>query len=191
MLKGGLYLDEKDRKILTLLSENPEMSQSEIAERVGLSQPSVGARIKRLKQEGAISSFVGMNLKKTGLYLAKVDVTTKNTNELVQKFTCCPFFLNGFIVTGKDNLSLFFVSEDISTLEALVDNHIRKDPDVVDADFGIVIAPLRDFIMPVKARIEKTGTSPCNSDCSTCPYYEAERCLGCPLTDYYRGTFWE
>ena len=191
MVRSNLYLDEKDRRILMLLSENPEMSQSEIAEKVGLSQPSVGARIKRLKESGAISSFIGMNLKKTGLYLAKVDITTKNTNEIVQKFVCCPFFLNGFIVTGRDNLSLFFVSEDISTLEALVDKHIRGDPNVIDADFGIVITPLRDFVMPVKTKIEKAEETPCNSDCATCTYYESERCLGCPLTAYYRGTFWE
>ncbi len=191
MVKASLYMDDKDRKILMLLEENPEISQSEIADKVGLSQPSVGARIRRLKENGIISNFVGMNIKKTGLYMAKVDINAKNTNEIVRRFSNCPYFLNGMIVTGRDNLSFFFVSEDISTLEALVDKHLRGDPNVSDVDFGIVITPLRDLVMPVKTKIDKLDEVPCDSDCGTCTYYESERCLGCPLTDYYRGSFWE
>ena len=52
-------MDEKDRRILSLLRENPEIRQREIARLVGISQPSVGARIKKLKERGLISYVVG------------------------------------------------------------------------------------------------------------------------------------
>ncbi|MBN1861231.1 MAG: winged helix-turn-helix transcriptional regulator, partial [Candidatus Thermoplasmatota archaeon] len=47
-------LDEKDRKIISLLHDNHEISQEEIAKKVKLSQPSVAMRIKRLKERGIL-----------------------------------------------------------------------------------------------------------------------------------------
>jgi len=94
----GLFeLDEKDKMILEVLEENPEMSQNEIAKIVGLSQPSVGARIKKMKELGIINHAYGINLKNPGLYILKVDIKCRQPRELLKLFEGCPFFLNGFI----------------------------------------------------------------------------------------------
>lgn len=58
-------------------SERIQRSDKEIARLIGISQPSVGARIKKLKERGLISYVVGTNLKKVGLYLSKVEITAK------------------------------------------------------------------------------------------------------------------
>ena len=42
-------IDDVDRRILHLLSENPEISQTDVAERLKISQPAVSARINKLK----------------------------------------------------------------------------------------------------------------------------------------------
>jgi len=47
-----LVLDDVDRKIISLLSKISELSQSQIAEIVKISQPSVGARVRKLKNQG-------------------------------------------------------------------------------------------------------------------------------------------
>lgn len=73
-----LDVNDKDRMVLELLEKNPEMSQSEIARVVGLSQPSVGSRIKKLKELGVISHVCGLNFKKSGLHILKVDIKCKN-----------------------------------------------------------------------------------------------------------------
>ncbi len=96
--------DDKDRKIISIYEGNPDISQMDIAREVGLSQPTVGARILKLKQSGAIVSSVGMDLKKIGLNLAKVDLTTRDSIEIINQFKNCPYFLNGMIVSGKENL---------------------------------------------------------------------------------------
>ena len=44
----GRIMDDKDRELISLLEENPELSQREIADNLGLSQPSVGMRLKKL-----------------------------------------------------------------------------------------------------------------------------------------------
>lgn len=185
-----LELDEKDKKIAALFETHPDISQIDIAEQVGLSQPTVGARINKLKQSGVISSLVGMNLSKVGLKLAKVDVTAKNSVEIIKRFKECPYFMNGLVVSGKENLCLFFIAEDISTIEAIVDKHVRSHPSVMDVDLGIVITTVNDLVMPVRLQTKKNELTPCGLDCSKCDYYTSNRCLGCTATKYYKGNFW-
>lgn len=157
---------------------------------MGLSQPTVGARIGKLKQSGVISSAAGMNLMKVGLKLAKVDITTKNSIEVLGQFKSCPCFLNGFIVSGKENLCLFFIAEDISTIEAIIDKHIRSNPSVMDVDLGIIITTVNDLVLPVKLSVDKADKTPCGFDCKECEYYTTKRCLGCAASTAYKGTFW-
>src|SRR2546423_181303 len=50
-------LNPIDYKILDLLQHNARMTQSEIAASVGLSQPAVAERMKKLEQEGVITAY--------------------------------------------------------------------------------------------------------------------------------------
>jgi DNA-binding Lrp family transcriptional regulator len=183
-------LDEKDRKIISIFERNPDVSQAVIAEQVGLSQPTVGARIQKLKQAGAISAAIGMDLKKVGLQLAKVELTTRESINVIDHFKQCPYFLNGMIISGKENLCLFFTAEEISTIESIVDRHLRNNPSVSTVNFGIIISPVNEIVMPVKMVTAKTDTLPCGYNCSDCQYYGHNRCLGCPMTSHYKGKFW-
>ncbi len=185
-------LDEKDRQIISFLTKNPEASQSFIAQQVNLSQPSVGARIQRLKKEGAIAFLVGMNFKHIGLHLAKVEVATRNLEQVLNPIKGCPYFLNGLIVSGQSNLCLLFIGEDISTLEAFVDKHVRRNPEVSNVQFEIVASSSNDFIVPVELSFNKEDLPPCGVDCKCpeCASYKMERCKGCPVSEHYRGTFW-
>ena len=187
-----LDIDEKDRMILELLEKDPEMSQSEIAKIVGLSQPSVGSRIKKLKELGVISHSYGLNLKKSGLYVLKVDVKCKRPSEILKKLSECPFFLNGFIVAGDKNLTLFLSGEDLTTLEAIVDKHIRMEPEVYEVEAGIIVRAERDAVMPIKMYIERQKEVPCGDEsCTNCEYWNIGLCLGCPVTGHYKGTLWK
>lgn len=188
----GLFeLDEKDKVILEILEKNPEVSQNEIAKLVGLSQPSVGARIKKMKDLGIINHTYGVNIRNPGLYILKVDVKCRQPRELLRLFEGCPFFLNGFIVAGNRNLTMMFIGEDLSTLEAIVDQHIRPSPDVYDIDVGIVVRAERDTVVPMKIHVEPADTPSCNFNCGECDYWSNELCLGCPVTGHYRGKIWK
>lgn len=192
-MKEFLDLDKRDREILSLLEKHPEMSQNDIAEKLKISQPSVSARIHKLKQKGALSHVVGMNLKKVNLYMAKVDVIASNTSSILDIFKDCPYFLNGLIVSGKHNLCLFFVGEDIATLEAIVDGHLRNNPLVRSAEVSIVITPLKDLILPVKMSFDTSNVPPCGHgyNCKDCVHHISDRCLGCPVTNSYNGNIWK
>jgi len=188
----NIEIDDKDRMILELLERDPEMSQSEIAKVVGLSQPSVGSRIKKLKELGVISHVYGLNIKKSGLYILKVDMKCKRPSKILGKLSNCPFFLNGLVLAGDKNATILLVSEDLTTLEAIVDKHIRAEPDVYDVEAGIVVRAERDAVMPIKMYIERQKNAPCgDGSCTNCDYWKIDLCLGCPVTEHYRGKLWK
>jgi Lrp/AsnC family leucine-responsive transcriptional regulator len=147
-------------------------------------------RIKKLKERGVMSYLVGMNLNKLGIYVAIVTVRTTNTTKILHMFRDCPFFLNGFVVSGKENLMLFFAGEDLASLESMIDCRIRPDEDVQSADFTIVISSIKDFVMPIKIIERPLSKPPCGVKYTGCQAYNENRCFGCPATSRYKGDFW-
>jgi DNA-binding Lrp family transcriptional regulator len=187
-----MKLDEKDRIIISMYASNPNVSQEEIASKIKLSQPSVAARIKKLKSQGAIEIQTGINPLKMGLYMAKVDISTNNPSELLKIFKNCPYFANGISISGKNNLCLIFVSENIATLEAIVNGHIRPNKSVSDVDFNIVIKTERDLIVPTILTSELKDKPPCGIliQCVDCPSFKNKNCMGCPAIGQYQGWFY-
>jgi hypothetical protein len=139
---------------------------------------------------GIVNHTYGINIKNHGLYILKVDVKCRQPRELLKLFDGCPFFLNGFIVAGNRNLTMMFICEELTTLEAIVDQHIRPSPDVYDIDVGIVVRAEKDTVVPIKINVEASNEAPCDSDCGDCDYWSNELCLGCPVTGHYRGKIW-
>jgi DNA-binding Lrp family transcriptional regulator len=187
-----MKLDEKDRTIITMYARDPEVSQEKIAHTVKLSQPSVAARIAKLRQNGALEQQFGINPLRLGLYLAKVDVSSTKPEEILGMFQGCPYFANGFTVSGRNNLCLLFFSESVATLEAIVNGHIRSNPSVSDVDFNIIITAEKELIVPVILKPARSTEPPCGmrGNCRDCPSFKSQKCMGCPITGQYQGSFY-
>ncbi len=181
-------LDEIDRRIVSLLIDDPDMSQTAIASSLEMSQPAIYARIKRLRGRGILDRLVGTNLKNTRLYIAKVEMTTKDPWKVLDFFKNCPMYLNGLITSGRHNLCLFFVSEKLQAIESCINHHIRNNPNVIDVEFNVVITSAKDFIAPIKLWHEKVDVSPCGRKCTEQTCYVSGNCLGCPTTIFYKGS---
>jgi DNA-binding Lrp family transcriptional regulator len=190
MKKEIVKLDGKDKKIITMLSENQDVSQDEIAKEIKLSQPSVAMRIKKLKERGMVEQIIGVNLNKVGIYVALVFIRTTNTTKILNMFRDCPFFLNGFVISGEKNLMLLMSGEDLASLESIIDERLRPDKDVQSAEFNIVISSIKDFIMPLKMVERPLKNPPCGIEYKECQAYYENRCFGCPATSRYKGSFW-
>jgi hypothetical protein len=149
-------------------------------------------RIKKLKESGAIETQTGINPLKMGLYMAKVDIASNNPMEILSMFKDCPYFANGFSISGRHNLSLFFISESIATLEAIINGHVRPNKSVTDVDFNIVIASEKDIVIPSILTPEKSESPPCGIliKCRNCQAFKEDKCLGCPATGEYEGWFY-
>jgi Lrp/AsnC family transcriptional regulator, leucine-responsive regulatory protein len=163
--KDKLGLDDRDTTILTMVQKNPNISQEEIAKKIHLSQPSVGARIRKLKQNGVLETINGMNFKVVDLKLAKVDINATDTVGIIEEFRHCPFFINALITSGKYNLCIFFTATDLKRLEGIVNHHLRKNEMVKDIELNIVIGTAKDFVLPMNLEDETTQDKRCDRKC--------------------------
>lgn len=153
MAEPAVKLDEKDREILSLLSEDPDIPQEQIAEIIKLSQPSVAMRLKKLKEMGVFQRICGVNPLKMGLYIAKVEVSTTDSEKILEIFKNCPHFFNGFTISGKNSVFMLLIGEDISTLQSVVECHLGRLPEVKDVEFNIIISAAKDLNLPYQMKI--------------------------------------
>lgn len=156
-----LGLDTRDNIILSMVQKNPNISQDEIARRVKLSQPSVGARLKK----GVLSTINGVNFRVVDLHLAKVDISSTDTTSIIQEFQDCSFFINALITSGKYNLCLFFMATDLKRLEGIVNHHLRNNPKVKEVEHNIVISTAKDFVLPINIDYDNKRQMCCEQHC--------------------------
>jgi Lrp/AsnC family leucine-responsive transcriptional regulator len=184
-LTGGV--DETDRKILFMLSEDPKLSQAEISERLGISQPAVSARMRKLEETGVLTHIIGTDIKKAQLFLAKIEFSTNSVEQVLKSLETCPLYLNCFLTSGKNNMSCLLIGENVRSIMSCVDSRLRQNLPVKDIDFDLIVTPARPMVVPIKPQAERKKITPCGADCSTCSFYLNERCLGCPSSIYYKG----
>src|SRR3954447_4162847 len=81
-----MKIDDTDRKILKLLTEDSRLSMREVAKRVHLSAPSVTERVRRLESQGIIKNYsIEIDYKKLGYDIeCFVEVTLRHGD--YQKF---------------------------------------------------------------------------------------------------------
>jgi len=184
-----MELDKVDREIITMFSKNPRVSQEEIAEKLEMSQPSIAGRVKNLRERGALQTIVGIDPLKMRLNIAKVDVSTTDASSILKMFKNCPYFINGYSVSGDYNVCLFLMSESIATMEAIINHHIRTRKNVSDVKFNVVISTEKPLIVPTALSVEKQTEPPCGTklECNNCLSFKEEKCMGCPAIDQYQG----
>ncbi len=163
-----LGLDDRDNVVLSLIQRDPNISQEEIAKKIKLSQPSVGARIKKLQQKGILYNVNGVNFRVVDLSLAKVDISATDTAAIINEFKDCPFFVNALITSGKHNLCLFFMATDLKRLEGIVNHHLRGNEKVKDIQMNIVISTAKDFVLPLNINYENQEQIDCEQHCKDC-----------------------
>ncbi len=165
-LQRKLGIDMKDLKIMSLIIRNPDISQSEIAKKLKITQPSVNIRIKKLKQRGIIQFNAGFNLNETNLSVVKVDFTATNPTKILENIEKCPFFINGFVTSGKNNASLLLMHSDLKKIDDIINNHIRSKKEVSEINTAIVIHSIGKFILSID--LDRILTQN-NSICKECP----------------------
>ncbi|MBD3203546.1 winged helix-turn-helix transcriptional regulator [Candidatus Woesearchaeota archaeon] len=163
-----LGLDERDNIILSLIQKNSDISQEDIAKEIKLSQPSVGARLRKLRDKGILHTVNGVNFKIVDLFLGKVDVNATDTKAIIEEFMDCPFFINALVTSGKYNLCLFFTATDLKRLEGIVNFHLRSNDNVKDVELNIVISTAKDLILPLNIDYNNEKQINCPQDCQDC-----------------------
>jgi Lrp/AsnC family transcriptional regulator, leucine-responsive regulatory protein len=118
-------LDRKDRLIIKALQQDARQSLSALGKRIGLSQPAVSERVKKLEEAGVICGYSArINLRAIGFRLQAV-VRVSTTHEHLQRylalFESMPEVLDVVRVTGDDCFVVRCAFADPEDLERVVD----------------------------------------------------------------------
>lgn len=155
MISDKLKLDDIDRRIITLVQEDPNLTHTQIAEKINRSQPTVGMRIKKLEKEGILQFQPGINFRKVDLFLAIVELNTKLPNEVLDMARFCPFMLNAFRLSGAHNVCILLASSKLEKLDNIVNYHFRSDPGVQSVSMNMITEIAKDFILPIDFESEE------------------------------------
>ncbi|UOE96323.1 MULTISPECIES: Lrp/AsnC family transcriptional regulator [Bacillaceae] len=127
-----MKLDETDRKILELLTEDGRMSYVDIGKALGLSRVSVRDRVEQMKKSGIIEKFsVVINSDMAGKQVSaffEVDCKPSSLVEVAQALADNPNVASCYQMTGPSTLHMHVLVEDFKSLEKFI-NHELYDLD--------------------------------------------------------------
>src|SRR5262249_3683644 len=144
-----MKLDPIDYRILDLLQRDARTTQVEIASEVGLSQPSVADRIRKLDQSGAIQGYVArLNAKKLGndirAFIGVRIAHPRHHHAFNRKIQQSPEVLECHRVAGVDSYLLKVVARDTEALDELLSNTLRRLAGVTRTTTTIVLATVKE-----------------------------------------------
>ena len=168
MLKEKLRIDDKDALILSLLMRTPSLSQQALARQLGISQPSINARLSKLTNRGVLARVAGIDAKRSGLSLARADFSSPEPERVLERLRHCSFFVNGFVMSGTRNVSVFLIGDDLGTVERIVNTHIRSEPSVSDVELCVVVSPTKEFVCTIDLSEEQEKKCSSPSGCRSC-----------------------
>ncbi|MCE2714238.1 MAG: hypothetical protein RLZ79_1309 [Pseudomonadota bacterium] len=141
-----MKLDPQDISILKELQQDANLSSTELAERVGLSQSPCWRRINQLEEAGVIQRRVALLArKKLGidvLVFVNVKLASHGWQSLPkfkQKVVSFPEVLQCFLVMGDIDFILLVATRTIEDYNRFVQNKLAQIPGVQSIDSRIVI----------------------------------------------------
>ncbi|MBR0829015.1 Lrp/AsnC family transcriptional regulator [Bradyrhizobium manausense] len=118
-------VDSKDMKILEALQANARVPLSELGRAVGLSQPAISERVKRLEEAGIIEGYgARVNPRALGLglmALVRLRTSHEHIKTCLKKFAEIPNIIEVHRVTGEDCFVLKVLVPVPEDLETIVD----------------------------------------------------------------------
>jgi len=142
-------MDHIDYRILDLLQRDARTTQVQIAEAVGLSQPSVADRIRKLDQSGVVLSYVErLDARRMGTDIRAfigVRVSHPRHHEgFTRRIQQIPDVLECHRVAGLDSYVLKVVSRNTETLDDLISGTLRRLPGVTRTTTTIALATVKE-----------------------------------------------
>lgn len=141
-----MQLAPSDKRLLEALQHDATLSQSELAERCGMSRSSVWRRIRDFEDSGLIRrqvvlvdpSQVGISLQVL-LAVAMTEHTDKNRHDFERLVYTLPEVTECFSVSGDRDYVLQVVAPDMNAYTTFLNEQILKHPAVRSASSTFVL----------------------------------------------------
>jgi Lrp/AsnC family transcriptional regulator, leucine-responsive regulatory protein len=128
MNNKGLLADRTNLTLLRLLEKNPRAPISQLARRVGMSDPAVKERILRLEESGILAGYrLELNPRELGYQVTafvRVRPITGHLNKIAELAQTIPEITECHRVTGEDSFILKLFLKEISNLDRVLDKFL-------------------------------------------------------------------
>ncbi|HEV2301321.1 MAG TPA: Lrp/AsnC family transcriptional regulator [Stellaceae bacterium] len=128
-------LDQIDRRILAELQQNARLSNSDLAERVGISPSPCWRRVRRLEESRVIERYVSLlDPGRLGLAVSvfvQVSLATQveSALEIFEKAILArPEVMECYLMTGNADYLLRVVAADLAAYERFLMDHLTRIP---------------------------------------------------------------
>jgi DNA-binding Lrp family transcriptional regulator len=143
-------VDDVDRRILTALHADARMSNSALAELVGIAASTCHGRVRRLQELGVIRGFyTDIDPAAIGLSLqAMISVTLQSNargkiRSFIQQIRRKPQVMDVYFLAGADDFILHVAARDTEDLRAFVVENLNADADVAGTQTSLIFEHLR------------------------------------------------
>ena len=141
-------LDELDRRILDLLTQNARYSYSELGERLGLSRVAIKNRMDALEQRGVIEGYTMIvNPQRTSSATScyyEIEVRPDALADVIRMLDACPTITQIYRVTGECRLHVHAVAAEQDELERLMTQTLDRLPGVISLRTNVILTRIKD-----------------------------------------------
>lgn len=146
----GAAIDEVDRRILTALHADARMSNSALADLIGIAPSTCHGRVRRLQDLGVIRGFYAdIDPSAIGLTLqAMISVSLQASSRgkirnFIQTIRRKPQVMDVYFLAGADDFILHVAARDTDDLRAFVVDNLNADADVAGTQTSLIFEHLR------------------------------------------------
>lgn len=189
-------IDNVDKKLISILQQNGRTSLSDIGKQLGMSHVAVSKRLDKLvgKKLVRVTAAVNAEALDAKVLFVGLEAESMEVADLIEKkYEHCPRLLMLAPVTGRYNLFAVMVAEDTFSLESILGTcSMRTEEGVRRSESWFGNAPVvpKYLQIDLSPKSKKSGESPCGRFCRDCSRYIADKCVGCPSSNVYKGTLW-
>ena len=128
MNNGGLLGDPTNLDLLRLLQKDPRASISDLARRVGMSNPAVKERVLRLEESGTVAGYrLDLNAKDLGyevMAFVRVRPLPGHLHKIAELAQSIPEITECHRITGEDCFIMKIYLKEISSLDHVLDQFL-------------------------------------------------------------------
>ncbi|MEM1574647.1 MAG: AsnC family transcriptional regulator [Nitrososphaerota archaeon] len=187
-------LDEIDKKLLSLLSENSRITCKELGKHIGFTSMGIKKRILKLLKNNVLKFSIALNANYLKLYPAFIFLEIKDSEKMekiINQYKDCPRILNIFRVYGSYNLIALIIAEDENTLSsiAIEECSLRSREGVRRSEFIPINEVFFEPYLLIRLNLARKSLEkpPCGVDCNNCKSFKINKCVGCPAIINYHG----
>ena len=135
-------LDEHDEAIIAVMREDGRIAVRDLAQRVGLNEATVRARIRRLEKSDSMRVVAKLDLGAMGyphVALVGLKIRGRTIDEVGQELLLVPEVISILSVIGRNDLEIKVIARDMAMLDALLSDTIASIDGIVGMESALAM----------------------------------------------------